>query len=961
MANYEDSDDNQEVLSDLVADLSLAQQSSSNNRISNSQAGWLNSTVSSRSTPSLYGAGRPTTQLPRRTSSNRVQTHSVSELDLSHQAGPSSSQIPTVFNTPNRSIFSSGPPTASVSANTAHASMSSPPNNASSHPLSALTAPSISNAKRSASSQPEFASVLRKTRFTGVQKDVDDPSVSIEETTHSRRRGTGTPTAVSRLFAAPEPSPEISRRGSYIRTPSGTQYIKAMSTDTAPLPNHLYTEGLLSGRHSDIVIHAFGHRYPLHRLLLERAPFFRSAFSEPWSESTAKEMPLYPEEIDTNITKTAFELALKRIYGCSRAEEEDREAFALFATGCWLEMADLIEASVHSILRQMTPANICKSIQLATGSYYGKEGNRILAAAKAMLCREGWEMPLRYFDGISGEIVREIIGCDGFYVPTEWNRYVIAKRIFNRRLKAAAIEAGLIDSRGQPLLSMPESMRFMTVRFDAVYRNSFPSGAGNASDSSDAWVAVYTTPDLAPLLVLLDEGIHYMHMTFEQLQRIRSTKDVLGLPLLPEKVISNALWMSMELRQRVVNAPESGLELGIANEIEETEEENSDSSPSDDFSLEKEASARALGKRREGAEPDTDMISGSWDGNGQPRKFWIPITDATYPLGGNLEPVAATAAGPSGHRSRISATLDPQDVQWASDFGSSAQDRPDTPNTIGSVPGPQVSYTHYPPLRFAVEFPAARKLKEAKRSYSSTVWYAGSLWNVYVQKKETHKGIQLGIYLHRERQIEGSGELLASILKDSVNERISNLERESLSGRVGSRRNTDRVHANDDSSSGGDTTLVSIPSQDLGTLSGLLPSQPSNGITKASEASLAPSTTHNFGTDTPRTEDEREDARLDDPRYRVSTLPPYVDGRPTIKTYFKIYTPSKAGRILSVYESAPDKFNFSQSWGWKSSNLVVDDQIGEAEEGRTRDPRLRFMVVIGKLNRRQGRMMQIKG
>ena len=78
---------------------------------------------------------------------------------------------------------------------------------------------------------------------------------------------------------------------------------------------------------------------------------------------------------------------------------------------------------------------------------------------------------------------------------------------------------------------------------------------------------------------------------------------------------------------------------------------------------------------------------------------------------------------------------------------------------------------------------------------------------------------------------------------------------------------------------------------------------------------------------------------------------------------------------MSVYESAPDKFNFSQSWGWKSSTLMLDDgmmsdegetmQVGvldvppdggvaevggdvkaKAERG---DGRLRFMVVIGNI------------
>ncbi|KAK5275321.1 hypothetical protein LTR40_013221, partial [Exophiala xenobiotica] len=63
-------------------------------------------------------------------------------------------------------------------------------------------------------------------------------------------------------------------------------------------------------------------------------------------------------------------------------------------------------------------------------------------------------------------------------------------------------------------------------------------------------------------------------------------------------------------------------------------------------------------------------------------------------------------------------------------------------------------------------------------------------------------------------------------------------------------------------------------------------------------------------------------------KYNVSTMPPYMDSRATIRTYFKIYSPSKAGRLLSIYESAPDRFDVSKSWGWKSSQMQLDDGIG---------------------------------
>ena len=136
-------------------------------------------------------------------------------------------------------------------------------------------------------------------------------------------------------------------------------------------------------------------------------------------------MTLHPEDVDTNITKTAFELALRRVYGAVNPVQEDQEAIGLFATACWLDMADLVDSSVDSLLRQMHPSKLDVLIKLVTSNYYGKAGDRILSSAKAMLCREGWEMPYEYWDGIPAEIIREIIGGDPFYVPGEWERSCI--------------------------------------------------------------------------------------------------------------------------------------------------------------------------------------------------------------------------------------------------------------------------------------------------------------------------------------------------------------------------------------------------------------------------------------------------------------------------------------------------------------------------------------------------------
>ncbi|KAI9835844.1 MAG: hypothetical protein M1819_001742 [Sarea resinae] len=801
-----------------------------------------------------------------------------------------------------------------------------------------------------------------------LEKETEDPSTPVERSALDEQRAVHTPIALAQLFAAAggSTSPLETRQPSYTLARSNQEYFQAAS-EMASLPHHLYTRGLISGRHSDIAVHAFSTRYDLHRLILDRAPFFCSALSEPWFESSAKEITLHPEDLDSNITQGAFEIALKRLYGHTDPTEDDKEAIGLFATACWLEMADLIDWSVGSLLRQLCPSNISQLIGLVTSNYYGNHGERILASARAMLCKDGWEMPLQYWDGISGEIVRELVGGDGFFVPGEWERWVLAKKLLDRRLRLKAIEVGLFSPDSKHRAKPPKSIAFMAVRFDTVYRQNFISGGRQISENHDPWVALYTCPEVSPLLVLLDEGIHYVHMTFEQLQFIRSQRDFLGLPVLPERVISNALWMGMELRQKVVNAKELDLELGLRQEAEEREdgedhvtttEQNSpglaDVDPSD-YSPTKGKWVDV--EAEEDEEEQTE--SGSWDGNGKPRKFWIPSVDQTMFLGGLPDHLQSSSnhnlqRPGSGQASRLSATIQPEDVQWASDC-MAATDQPPSPRE-GPAPAP-ICYTHFPPFRFSAEFPNPRLLKEKKRVYSRTVWYAGSMWNVYIQKQRSSKGSHLGVYLHRAKERDEEDKHgIGRLARGSVDERIGHLEREMLM-RSSERRARHREELqqtgpqqegdDDTSGSGGDVDATLVA--------------PSSSMRSAGLSNLLRGTSSGKNSQTPHAtllnlpggaqgDDGDGDRALADAtaKFRVSTLPPYVDCRPTIKTYFKIYSPSRGGRMLSVYESAPDQFNFSQSWGWKSSALGLDDGIlGCEEAGRGKNARLRFMVVIG--------------
>ena len=751
----------------------------------------------------------------------------------------------------------------------------------------------------------------------------------------------------------------------------------------------------------------------MHRLILDRAPFFTTALSEPWIESRSKEVTLHPEKIDFNITQTSFDLAIKKLYGVDISGESDAEAVGLFATGCWLEMQDLIDSAIESILRQIAPDTLSYLIRLVTTNYYGRSGDRILESAKAMLSRNGWEMPLKYWDDMPGDIIRELVGSDGFFVDSEWDRWVLTKRLLDRRLRQAAVEAGFIQRGQKPVPPAPNSLRLMAVRFDGVYRQNALTASHSSSDAHADWLALYTNPDIERILVLLDEGIHYMHMDYEQLEFIRKARDAFGLPVMPDRVISNALWQQLDLRQKVLGADDSAQELGLCGFPLEPECTNLPQKGS--------STAGSKGKHKSTASIlESEMESESWDGNGKPRKFWIPSSDCNIVLGNGADPVVTTSNSFQRHASRLSATMQPEDAQWATDFAStpSTLANPSTrmhetqrPLSAGGSNAGQpkpIAYTEFPPFRFSAEFPNPRFLKEKKRVYSRTVSYAGSLWNIYIQKVRSAKSIQLGVYLHRAKEREGDEPTQNSGLSQqnngSVDERIGQLEREMLmrSERRDRRRSArerfnEMTGEEDTSGSGGDADTAAIlpgprsalfSSGSAGRYRGSNIPRPPNRNAPHFEPHSLPTSQESETTDSPAgplaeytysdqepgsdysdEDDEPNSTAYANPslvsqaqrktRTLVPTLPPYVDGRPTIKTYFKIYSPSKGGRMLSIYESAPDRFNFSQSWGWKSSTLMLDDISisGGTDElngpnlssSKKLDGKLRFMVVIGNL------------
>lgn len=226
--------------------------------------------------------------------------------------------------------------------------------------------------------------------------------------------------------------------------------------------------------------------------------------------------------------------------------------------------------------------------------------------------------------------------------------------------------------------------------------------------------------------------------------------------------------------------------------------------------------------------------------------------------------------------------------------------------------GGKVRWSPYPPYRFSVEFWDVDILKEKNRLHSQTVWYAGSLFNVYVQVVRKKGQPQLGIYLHRQSHVDA---IPASSIPAPVQDNSSNRHHHHQS-----LPNSLSLSQTSISTRHPPATPSETPANQE---SGSPPSPPSPSMSPTSN-------TANF-----------------------IHHQPYRDPRATISAYFSINCASATGSSQTRFSSSPDTFSVSQSWGWKSSSLRTEEFLEikssplARDVARGREVSLRATVVLG--------------
>lgn len=310
----------------------------------------------------------------------------------------------------------------------------------------------------------------------------------------------------------------------------------------------------------------------------------------------------------------------------------------------------------------------------------------------------------------------------------------------------------------------------------------------------------------------------------------------------------------------------------------------------------------------------------------------------------NVAPQAAISAVPSHLRTNVRASGTPPPGQPAPSSSSKKEDLSNNSSTSPTLV--QEHWTGFEPMRASFEFFGVDKLQEKQRLYSPTFHFAGSLWNIYVQTLKKPKGLQLGVYLHRQNPLD-------SLPPYSIPAPLSETASDPALT-VGTPKGLRGLFGND---TAGASKSISSPKSTPSSFS--FPSSPAGGSSFINNSNAGPSDS-SVGASYSGPGGYRSYSLLaassstanQQPHLKPAEMPqmPYSDTRRMLKASFSIHCPSPLGTALTRFSSAPDQFTLSQSWGWKSSSLLGAYYLKDGALGSLKaetSSRFRCCCVIG--------------
>ncbi|KAI9139644.1 hypothetical protein BKA69DRAFT_1168133 [Paraphysoderma sedebokerense] len=639
----------------------------------------------------------------------------------------------------------------------------------------------------------------------------------------------------------------------------------ALLTQVTTVLQHIYANGLQSSLYSDLTITAFDKKWKLHRLIIMHNSFFKGLLDGPWSKSDtemcldfggvginlgdakSKELEITGiDELNTCITEEAFKIGLEWIYG-AMAENvvSEKNILSLLTMSTYLDISTLTTHLHSHLTHHLTNPDYLQFIPQYLNYFATHDtpiSSSVLESIYTLYCRQGFDEPLRRtLVDLDWEWLNKILTNHLFWCPEEWERYRLI------------VWVGL--QKWNRIVSLPKNQAKPLV-------NSF----------------------LSSFFVLLVNGPYYVHMPTSQLHEIIDEIDSLPLTKTAKKKlelnIKVCIWDILEFRGIITSSSANETELFSQNE--RTNHAN-------------ETAIVSKGRRRPGRQEDhltSDYEFSSLDElDPQSRTNWDSYLN-------DLEDEQSEDDSSSiySDQSRRTSLQSPTLTQYSrttpSKTSTSASNSllPIIPQQDTTIITPislnnlvlQASDAHlnarFPPFRFSVEFKNPLNMGTRVKLYSKPVFYAGSKWNVYIQRYVDNEDVKMGVYLHRcPKEYLGNHTHNDSGLDLNVTT---------------------------------DTSLFASFSTSSSSLDDL-----TGGVTPEIHSQ---STT---------TSDSNRSMK------KPIELQSYIDPREKVNAWFKIccYSGDEQYEVWEL-ESKPDLFWHSHSWGWKSQKLARKEYLVKVAE-----------------------------
>ncbi|KAL3508102.1 hypothetical protein ACH5RR_033484 [Cinchona calisaya] len=230
--------------------------------------------------------------------------------------------------------------------------------------------------------------------------------------------GGGGPSPVIEMPKQPSYSPSDNDRSS-----AGELRAAALDCNLSSLCDHIQLEGFNNGAFSDVVLHAMGSTYHLHRLILSRSSYFRNMLQGPWREANAAVLTLNVD--DNNVNGEAISIALAYLYG-HQPTLTDSNAFRVLAAASFLDLQDLCAFCTDFIVSELWTSNFLEYQVFAESQDYGIYGERVRNACWGYLCQSGAMELKEVLPKLSSQTLHALLTSDELWVPSEEKRFELA-------------------------------------------------------------------------------------------------------------------------------------------------------------------------------------------------------------------------------------------------------------------------------------------------------------------------------------------------------------------------------------------------------------------------------------------------------------------------------------------------------------------------------------------------------